>query len=208
MHYLRTKFDDDIRAIVPQIAMSAGTMMALSCKEILMGDHSNLGPIDPHLRGIPAQGVIEEFKRAYKEISEDKSPNKLKLLVWRPILEQYRPTFLSQCEHAIKMSNEFVEDQLAEVMFKGDDAARLRAGKIVKAFSSVSHNKTHDKHIHADRCEALDIKLSRLEKEHDLQDLVLTVHHCYMHSFMNTQAYKIIENQNGVFIAKYMRQKA
>ena len=188
--------------------MSAGTMIALSCREILMGDHSNLGPIDPHLRGIPAQGVIEEFERAYKEISEDKTPNKLKLLVWRPILEQYRPTFLSQCEHAIQMSNEFVEKQLAEVMFKGDLNAVLKAGKIVETFSSVSDNKTHDKHIHAERCKELGIKLSKLESDHKLQDLVLTVHHCYMHSFMNTQAYKIIENQNGVFIAKYMQQKA
>jgi ClpP class serine protease len=47
VHYLREMFGTDIRAVVPQIAMSAGTMIALSCKEILMGKHSNLGPIDP-----------------------------------------------------------------------------------------------------------------------------------------------------------------
>jgi ClpP class serine protease len=35
--YLRSMFGTDIRAIVPQLAMSAGTMIALSCKEILMG---------------------------------------------------------------------------------------------------------------------------------------------------------------------------
>ncbi len=57
--YLHRMFGTDIRAIVPQIAMSAGTMLACSCKEIVMGNHSNLGPIDPHLRGIPARGVIQ-----------------------------------------------------------------------------------------------------------------------------------------------------
>src|SRR5256885_5547461 len=35
----------NIRAIIPQIAMSAGTIIACSCKEILMGKQSNIGPI-------------------------------------------------------------------------------------------------------------------------------------------------------------------
>ena len=60
--YLHKIFGNDIRAIIPQIAMFAGTMIACSCKEILMARHANLGPIDPHLRGLPAYGVKEEFE--------------------------------------------------------------------------------------------------------------------------------------------------
>src|SRR6266496_143123 len=45
--YLRKMFSDNIRAIIPQIAMSAGTMLACACKQIVMGKQSNLGPIDP-----------------------------------------------------------------------------------------------------------------------------------------------------------------
>lgn len=37
--YLRSKFGNDIRAVVPQLAMSAGTMMACASKEIVMGKH-------------------------------------------------------------------------------------------------------------------------------------------------------------------------
>ena len=33
VHYLRQMFGNDIPAIIPQLAMSAGTMIALSCKE-------------------------------------------------------------------------------------------------------------------------------------------------------------------------------
>jgi ClpP class serine protease len=58
--FLRRMFGTDIRAIVPQIAMSAGTMLACSCREIVMSKHSSIGPIDPHLRGIPAVGVKME----------------------------------------------------------------------------------------------------------------------------------------------------
>jgi len=50
--YLRAMFGTDIRAVVPQLAMSAGTMVALSCKSVLMGEESSLGlPRPPHLCG-------------------------------------------------------------------------------------------------------------------------------------------------------------
>ena len=53
--YLHSLFVKNIRAIIPQISMSAGTMIALSCKEIMMGRQSNLGPIDPQIGGVPCR---------------------------------------------------------------------------------------------------------------------------------------------------------
>ena len=41
-----------------------------------------------------------------------------------------------------------------------------------------------------------------------LQDLVLTVHHCYMNLLMNSAAYKIIENQNGIALIKNVQVPA
>ena len=54
----------DIRVIVPHMAMSAGTMIACSSREIIMGKESSLGPIDPQYHNVPAQGVLKEFERA------------------------------------------------------------------------------------------------------------------------------------------------
>jgi len=69
--YLRKVFNNNVRAIVPQLAMSAGTMIALACKSILMGLHSNLGPIDPQVYGgIAAHGVLEEFERIQHQFAE------------------------------------------------------------------------------------------------------------------------------------------
>ena len=85
--YLKRMFGKNIRAIIPQIAMSAGTMIACSCKKIIMGTHSNLGPIDPQLNGIPAAGVIEEFRKALDEIKKDPDA----MMVWQYILRQYHP---------------------------------------------------------------------------------------------------------------------
>lgn len=71
VNYLHLMFNKDMRVIVPQIAMSAGTMIACSSREIILGKQSSLGPIDPQLRDLPAQGVLNEFKKALAEIRLD-----------------------------------------------------------------------------------------------------------------------------------------
>jgi ClpP class serine protease len=200
VNYLHKMFGNNLRAVIPQIAMSAGTMLACSCRSILMGKQSNLGPIDPHLRDIPTYGVLREFKRAYREVKKDPS----KLVIWQPIISQYRPTFLGQCENAVKWSNSFVEEQLEKVMFAGDKRSKEKARKVARALSSYTKNKVHDRHIHAEECEQLGLTVEHLEGEGNqlLQDLVLTVHHCFMHTLMNTPCFKIIENHKGVALVK------
>jgi ClpP class serine protease len=196
--YLRKMFGNNIRAVVPQIAMSAGTIIACSCKEILMGKQSNLGPIDPQVRGVPAYGVIREFKRAVKEIKKDPAS----VAVWQTIIGKYHPTFLGQCSNAIQWSNDFVREQLAKVMFAGDTNSSRKAAKIAKQLADYRKHKTHGRHIHTDECKSMGLKVVEIESDQQLQDLVLTVHHCYMHALMNTGAIKIIENHLGARLIK------
>jgi len=198
VNYLRQKFGDDIRAIVPQIAMSAGTMIACACKEIIMAKHSQLGPIDPHLRGIPASGVIKEFQRACRQVKKDRSSAP----VWQAIVGQYRPAFLSQCENALAWSKDFVTDQLQDAMFRGAKNAKTKAGAIVRKLTDYSGNKSHDRPIHFEECKKIGLKVRLLEDDNELQDLVLSIHHCYMNSFMNGVAYKVIENHIGAALVK------
>lgn len=198
----------DIRAIIPQISMSAGTMLACSCREIWMGKHSNLGPIDPQINGAPAYGVLSELKRACDEVKKDPS----KIPIWQSIIGQYRPTYLSLCQNAIDLSNSFVRAQLANVMFHGQADAKKKAQRIVKSLTHYTKNKTHDRHAHYDECVAMGLNIKSIESDDeykdeketkgDFQDLVLTVHHCYMHYLMNTAAYKIVENHSGVGMSK------
>jgi membrane-bound ClpP family serine protease len=79
-----------------QISMSGGTIIALAAREIVMGLHSNLGPIDPQFGHSPAIAILKEFERARADIIADP---KLALL-WQPILQRYEPTLLSRAEYA------------------------------------------------------------------------------------------------------------
>ncbi len=44
--------------------------------------------------------------------------------------------------------------------------------------------------------------------ENVLQDKVLTVHHCFMHTLANTQAFKIIEDHRGKSFIELQQQQA
>lgn len=199
VRYLHLMFNNDIRVIVPQIAMSAGTMIACSAKEIILGKHSSLGPIDPQLRGIPAQGVISEFAQVLEDYKNDPST----LEVWKPIIQQYRPTFIRQCKQAIEWTDAFVSDQLEKVMFNGDPKAKEKAAKVVAELTDAQTHKAHERHVHAAKCQEIGLRVLMLEDDDVLQDLVLTVHHCFMHTMMNSTAFKMIENSQGTaFIRK------
>jgi len=201
--YLRRMFGTDIRAIVPQLAMSAGTMIACSTKEIVMGKESNLGPIDPQFNGIPASGVLEEFKRAVKEIKDD--PTAIPL--WQSIIGKYHPSFIGNCEKAIEWSEKIVRDWLITGMFKGRKNADKLAEKVVKEFSDRSTTYNHARHLHIDHCIKSGLKIIHLEKDALLQDLVLTVHHAFMHTFAMSRALKIVENHLGVAMVRNRADK-
>ena len=200
--YLHSVFGYNIRAIVPQLALSAGTMIACACKEIIMGEHSSLGPIDPQLRGIPTHGVVEEFNRAKKEVKEDPSA----IPIWQPIIAKYSPAFIGECEKAIVWSEKMVTDWLVSGMFRDKTRAKARANQVLKELGSHALTKSHSRHISLAKCRQIGFEIRRLEDEPDLQDAVLSVHHACIHTLSSTGAYKIIENQKGKAFIQIVQQ--
>lgn len=211
--YLHSMFGKDIRAIVPQLAMSAGTMIACSCKSILMGKQSNLGPIDPQLGQIPAHGIVEEFKRAYDEIKKAQinaltHPNdptavaeaNTKIALWQPIVAKYSPALIGECEKNIDWSESMVKDWLARNMLSDlspEELERVR-GNIMTELADHTVSKSHGRHIPMQKCIEIGLKIEKLENDQTLQDLVLSVHHSCIHTLSNTPSIKIIENQEGI----------
>ena len=200
--YLREMFGTNLRAIVPQLAMSAGTMMACACQQIVMGKESSLGPIDPQLGGVPARGVLEEFEQAAKEVASD--PTRLPL--WQSIIGKYHPTFLGECRKACAWSEEMVQDWLASGMFKSKKNAKSLARRVAQKLSDHGAQRAHSRHLSMAECEKAGLNILKLESDNELQDLVLTVHHAYMHTFSQTPVNKIVENQNGVAVMLFSGQ--
>lgn len=192
--YLRKKFNKNIRVIVPQIAMSAGTMMACAAKEIIMGKQSSLGPIDPQFNGIPAYNIKQEFEEA----KEDLSKNPQNAQYWAIKLRQYPAAFMKTAIDAINLSSALVEDWLGSCMFdKGKPEEKAIINEIVNKLNEHDQSKIHGRHFDMDFCASIGLKVVPMESDNKLQDKILSVHHAYLLTISNTDVKKVIECQNG-----------
>jgi ATP-dependent protease ClpP protease subunit len=195
INYIRRIFDTNIRVIVPQLAMSGGTIIALSAKEILMGYHSSLGPIDPQLMSVSAHAVLEEFETAKREIQNN--PNCTEL--WKTIIAKYHPTFIGDCQKAVIWSEELARDLLATGMFRDepDDIKAQTIDRIIDGLADHGNSKSHDRHFSSKLCTEFGLKILNLESNQDLQDAVLSVHHATIYTMSQPTVIKLIENHEG-----------
>lgn len=186
--YLKTCFHGDIRAIIPQMAMSAGSMIAVSCKSVIMGKQSSLGPFDPQLNGVPCQSALREFYKAVEDVSK----NPASLGLWQAILSKLNPTFLTLCTQADELAEE-----LTEKILKDKEIVPDTKKKIKKVFAKNEDSKTHSRHIDRDKCKEAGLEVIDLEADNELQDIVLSIHHCCMILAEKTPVLKLVENNIG-----------
>lgn len=171
--------------------MSAGTMIACSAKVIIMGKQSSLGPIDPQFNGIPAYNIMMEFEDAKKDLLH----NPANAQYWAIKLQQYPAAFMKTALDAIKLSGDLVQEWLGTCMYdQGKDKAIIDS--IVSSLNEHDNSKIHERHLNADFCKEIGLKIEMLEDDGDLQDKVLSLHHAYMITLDATPALKLIENQN------------
>lgn len=198
---LRCKYNH-IRAFIPNTAMSAGTMMALSCDEIWMSNSSNLGPIDPQilLPGgsimIPANEIDRVIATAQKDIV-----NKQNMDYWAYELSKYPAVLKQMSDNAIKQANKLTEFWLENYMFKNDPQASYKAKKITKYFSDYNEHLTHGNHITYNEIVKYvpDLNVHLLDKDKELNDLVYGVFYAYDITNMGFEPLmKICENQHLV----------
>lgn len=197
--YLRSRFKH-IRVIVPNLAMSAATMIACAADEIVLGEHSFLGPTDPQIllptslgmRMAPAQAILDQFDKAQKECAD---PGKLS--AWLPMLSQYGPDLLAQCETALNLSRELVKTWLKTYMFEGQSDGARKAELISEWLAGHQNFKSHGRHIPRDELDNHGLTITLLEDDEQLQDASLSVFHATTHLFMGTNTVKIVENHSG-----------
>lgn len=196
VRYMRSKFDH-VRVFVPIAAMSAATMWAMGADEIVMGKHSQLGPIDPQITlptglTIPAGALVQQFREASDECTKEPA----RITAWLPTLQQYPPGLLNICESAAKLSETLVAEFLEKYMFAGDDEASSIAHDIASWLGDDQTHLSHSRPIMREELRDHGVRVTDLEDDPHLQDAVLTVHHWYSHTFQGA-AVKIIENNLG-----------
>ena len=110
-HYKEVKF------LVPDQAMSAGTVLALSGDDILMDYHSCLGPIDPQLlkdgRLIPALSYLSQYEKLVEKSKKEALETAEIVLLNKLDLAE-----LEQFGHARELSISLIQRWLTKYKFK------------------------------------------------------------------------------------------
>jgi len=210
---LRSRFDD-VRFIVPNIAKSAATMLALSGNEILMNDSSELGPIDPQFRlsrpdgsqhMAPAQAIIDQFEEAQGLIKNDPAL----LTPWLPILQQYGPALYKQAQNAIALSKFYVTEWLTKYMFKEDSDGRGKAKKAADYLSDHNRFKSHARRIDMFQIKETEdlksLKVVDMRSDARLHDCVRGLYNATNFTFMATPAYKLFESSSHRTLAQMIQ---
>jgi hypothetical protein len=203
VHILRSKFDH-VRFIIPSVAKSAATMIALSGHELLMEHNAELGPIDPQFRLVkadgtsviaPAQAIIDQFEKAQEIIGKDPK----KLVAWIPILQQYGPSLYQQCLNALELSKRYVGEWLKTGIFNSLDlaAAEAAAKKVVDYLGDHNQFKSHGARVGVAELRKQDVPVKILNEDRPLYETVMTVYHSLLLTLGGTGAYRITENSRG-----------
>jgi len=200
VQYLRAKYTH-IRAVVPQNAMSAATMIACACDEIVMGKHSAIGPIDPQvtfptatgLFTAPAQAILDEFDQAKGEVVANPATAPL----WVTKIQAYPPGFLHMCKATLDLARDKVTEWLDTYMFKDVPIGNRQGRTIANWLGDATGHKTHGRPINIEVARNKGLRVSALEADQDLQELVLSVFHAASVTFDITHCAKMIENHNG-----------
>lgn len=150
--YCRNQF----RVIVPNLAKSAATMIAISADRIIMGVTSELGPIDPQLMivqgGVPvsvsAQSFIDARDRLERMTQEAVTKGE-PYQAYVAQLSALNTGFIDHCEKAMDFARDFAIKALRNNMLKNHANAEELATKIAENLRSASTYFTHGRTISA-----------------------------------------------------------
>ncbi len=147
--------------IVPDRAMSAGTVFAMACDKIFMDYFSCLGPIDPQVekdgRLVPAQSYLAQYQRlSEKADTGDLNTAEFALLNKLDLGELY------QFEQAKELSKDLLIKWLSQYKFSdwemhsstglsvSEEDKRTRAGEIAAALNDNARWHSHGRGIPRD----------------------------------------------------------
>jgi len=167
---VRSRYDR-VGMIVPGWAKSAGTIFVMAGDEILMGETSALGPIDPQIIRQGKSWSANAFIDGLDKIKEEVKKTGLNPAYY-PILQAISPGEIQACQNAKEFSQKLVRNWLVEYKFKywkqhetrgtpvGIDEKQEQAAKVAAALSDHATWLTHGRSIGIDELTKIGLKIT------------------------------------------------
>jgi len=206
--FLRGNFDT-VSFVVSGEAKSAGTIIVLSGDEILMTETGSLGPIDAQMKigrsVVSAYDYIEWVDEKRKEAKNQGSLNPFDATM----LVQITPGELGSVFHALKFAEDIVVEWLIKYKFKKwtvtetrktpvtEEMKRKRAEEIAKELTKHSKWRLHGRSIKIDDLEEIGLKITRVDNDQKLADIVYRIQTVCKLLFETTTSFKIFATKDN-----------
>lgn len=201
---------DTVTAIVPDRAMSAGTVMALSADRIVMDHYSRLGPIDPQIwrndRLVPALAFLNQ----YEKLKEKAQQNQLTTVEFA-LLQKLDLGELYEFEQARELTIELLVKWLSKYKFgtwtetetrKLAVTAQMksqRAEEIAALLNDTDRWHSHSRGIGMDTLRSeLRLRIDDMDEQPDLASSVRQYHRL-LRDYMRRQEISNFVHTRGFF---------
>lgn len=198
---LRGKYES-VAVIVPGMAKSAGTLIAMAGDELLMSKTSSLGPIDAQINWQGKTFSAHAFLEGLKKIKEEAVHGLNRAYI--PILQNVSPGEIQHFENALEFAKELVTDWLVKYKFKNwtvhtstgqavtAEERRQRANEIAAQLADHGRWKTHGRSLKLEDLRQMKLLVTDYSEDKELADAITRYHTLLQMSF-ESNLYKIFE---------------
>ena len=208
VNLIRGKFEE-VSIIIPGVAKSAGTIMAMSADEILMESASALGPIDaqitlPNGKVFSADALLKGFKKIESEVEETGKLNQ----AYIPMLQGISPGELENAKNAKNFAIKLVKKWLTDYKFRSwnkhsrtskdvtVEEKTKRAEKIATELSDHSRWLTHSSSITIKDLEEMKLKVVDYSEDNNLHEAI-NRYYALLQITFHSSIYKLIETEKS-----------
>lgn len=194
--------------IVPGKAKSAATMICFGASKIIMGNTSELGPIDPQVT-IADEGNVKRFSafnivKSYEDLFQRAVKEKGNLQPYLQQLSNYDEREIKELNAALALSEDIAVRSLATGMMKGVDPKQIKVN--IRIFLTPERTKIHGRPIYRDEAEHCGLIIDR---QYIKGKIWKSVYELYIrtNNFVTTKVVKCIESKEHSFVASGGNEK-
>lgn len=167
---------DEVYFVVPEQAMSAGTVFCLSGDKIYMDYASSLGPIDPQIfngeRYVPALGYLDKIQELVDKANSGIPLNAVDLF----FLQRQDMAFLRMCEQQKTLTIDLIEKWLVEYKFKdlaqSESEKAWNAKEIAKELGNNTKWLSHGRYIGIEELKEIGLEVDDYSNDKKLTDAI------------------------------------
>jgi len=159
----RSYSNDGFSVLVPKMAKSAATMIAMGSNKIYVSDTSELGPIDPQTRVGQQRVSVYSIVESYKKLLNDAVGTKGRIEPYLQQLSNYNPIEVKQLESLQDLSEDIAINALKLGMMAGKSKSEIR--RKIKMFLTPEVTKVHGRAIYPEVARKAGLNIELLDHD-------------------------------------------